>query len=179
MNDTSAMFLEQASAIFRKQKALAEKAMAQLSDDQLFEAIDSEANSIAVIVKHLHGNMRSRWTDFLTTDGEKPDRQRDGEFVMPPKPAKAQVMQWWEEGWALLFSALADLAPRDVSASVRIRGDEMSVMAAILRQVDHYAQHVGQIVLLAKHARGEEWASLSIPRGKSEEYLRPFRERPA
>jgi len=179
MNDVPTMFLEQATAIFRKQKALAEKAMAQLSDDQLFAVLDSEANSIAVIVKHLHGNMRSRWTDFLTTDGEKPDRQRDGEFIMPPSLTREQMMHWWEEGWAYLFSALAGLSPGDVSTTVRIRGEEMPVMAAILRQVDHYGQHVGQIVLVAKHARGAAWTSLSIPRGKSEEYLRPLKARPA
>lgn len=153
--------------------------MAQVSDEQLVAAIDSEANSIAVIVKHLHGNMRSRWTDFLTTDGEKPDRQRDAEFVLPPNPSREQVMKWWEEGWGFVFSALAGVSPSDVGASVRVRGEELSVMAAILRQIDHYGQHIGQIVLLAKHARGEEWKSLTIPRGKSEEFLRQFMARPA
>jgi hypothetical protein len=153
--------------------------MAQVSDPQLFEAIDPEANSIAVIVKHLHGNMRSRWTNFLTTDGEKPDRQRDGEFEMSPQASRDDVMRWWDEGWAAVFSALAGLTAGDVGATVRVRGEALSVMAAILRQIDHYAQHVGQIVLLAKHARGEAWQSLSIPRGKSEEYLRQLTERQA
>jgi hypothetical protein len=179
MSDIATTFLEQATALFRKQKALAERAMAQVSDEQLVAAIDSEANSIAVIVKHLHGNMRSRWTDFLTTDGEKPDRQRDAEFILPPNPSREQVMKWWEEGWGFVFSALAGVSPSDVGASVRVRGEELSVMAAILRQIDHYGQHVGQIVLLAKHARGEEWKSLTIPRGKSEEFLRQFMARPA
>jgi hypothetical protein len=179
MNDIPTTFLELATAMFHKQKSLAERAMAQLPDRQLFESIDSEANSIAVIVKHLHGNMRSRWTDFLTTDGEKPDRQRDGEFIMPPQLSRATVMQWWEEGWGFVFAAMGGLSSQDVGATVRVRGEEMPVMAAILRQIDHYAQHVGQIVLLAKHARGEEWKSLSIPRGKSEEFMRQFMERRA
>lgn len=177
MKDLPTTFLELATATFQKQKSQGERAMAQLSDPQLLEAIDPEANSIAVIVKHLHGNMRSRWTDFLTTDGEKPDRQRDGEFIMTSEASRADVMRWWDEGWAMVFSALAGLTPGDVGATVRVRGEELSVMAAILRQIDHYAQHVGQIVLLAKHARGEGWQSLSIPRGKSEEFLRGLTER--
>lgn len=179
MKDLPTTFLELATATFQKQKSQGERAMAQLSDPQLLEAIDPEANSIAVIVKHLHGNMRSRWTDFLTTDGEKPDRQRDGEFIMTSGASREDVMRWWDEGWAIVFSALAGLTPGDVGATVRVRGEDLSVMAAILRQIDHYAQHVGQIVLLAKHARGEAWQSLSIPRGKSEEYLRGLTERRA
>lgn len=179
MSDIPTMFLELATITFQKQKSMGERAMAQLSDSQLLQAIDPEANSIAVIVKHLHGNMRSRWTDFLTSDGEKPDRQRDGEFITTPSTSRESVMQWWDEGWALVFSALNGLTPSDVGATVRVRGEELSVMAAILRQIDHYAQHIGQIVLLAKHARGADWQSLSIPRGKSEEYLRRLTERQA
>lgn len=179
MTDIPTTFLELATLTFQKQKSLGERAMAQLSDAQLFDAIDPEANSVAVIVRHLHGNMRSRWTDFLTTDGEKPDRQRDGEFIMTSHTSRADVMRWWDEGWSFVFSALASVTPGDVGATVRVRGEELSVMAAILRQIDHYAQHVGQIVLLAKHARGEAWQSLSIPRGKSEEYLRRLTERKA
>jgi hypothetical protein len=179
MKDLTTTFLELATATFQKQKSQGERAMAQLSDPQLLEAIDPEANSIAVIVKHLHGNMRSRWTDFLTTDGEKPDRQRDGEFITTSGASREDIMRWWDEGWAIVFSSLAGLTPGDVGATVRVRGEELSVMAAILRQIDHYAQHVGQIVLLAKHARGEAWQSLSIPRGKSEEFLRGLTERRA
>jgi hypothetical protein len=177
MTDPAAqLFLAQALAVFRKQRALGEAAMEQLSDDQLFETLDPEANSIAVLVRHLHGNMRSRWTDFLTSDGEKPDRQRDSEFVEPPKRTREQVMTWWTEGWDLVLSSLTQLTPQDVTAQVRIRGEAIPVLAAILRQIDHYGQHVGQIVMLAKHARGAEWRTLSIPRGKSDEYTRAVME---
>lgn len=174
--NNAAIFLQQATGIFRKQKGLAERALAQLSDEQLFAVLDPEANSVAVIVRHLHGNMRSRWTRFLTSDGEKPDRQRDTEFITPDDRSRMQVMTWWEEGWNLVFSALQGLTPGDVSSTVHIRGEPVSVLAAILRQIDHYGQHVGQIVLLAKHARGTEWQSLSIPRGRSEEFNRSFIE---
>lgn len=179
MNDIPTTFLELATVTFHKQKSQGERAMAQLSDSQLLETIDPEANSIAVIVKHLHGNMRSRWTDFLTSDGEKPDRQRDDEFITTSSTSRESVMRWWDEGWAFVFSALNGLTPSDLGTTVRVRGEELSVMSAILRQIDHYAQHVGQIVLLAKHARGADWQSLSIPRGKSEEYLRRLTEQQA
>lgn len=172
---SSSPFLSECSAIFRKQKQLAERAMAQLPDTDLLIAIDSEANSVAVIVRHLHGNMRSRWTDFLTTDGEKANRQRDGEFELTGEPSRALIMQWWEDGWGYLFSALDGLTDADLLRQVTIRDQPLSVMAAILRQLDHYGQHVGQIVLLAKHFRGAQWESLSIPRGKSEEYLNRLR----
>jgi hypothetical protein len=163
-------FLDETVALFRKQKTLAERAMRQLNEAQLFAVIDPEANSIAVIVKHMRGNMRSRWTDFLTSDGEKPDRHRDDEFIAPDEQSRALVMTWWEEGWAYVFDALTALRSDDVSARVRIRGEVMSVLTAILRQLDHYGQHVGQIVFLAKHLAGRSWTSLSIPRGKSEEF---------
>ena len=165
-------FLAECTTLFHKQKGLAERAMAQLSDTELFASLDPEANSVALIVRHLRGNMRSRWTQLLTSDGEKPDRRRDGEFVLPPNTTRAHVMQWWEEGWGYLFTALQALTPGQLTHSITIRGQPLTVMSAILRQLDHYAQHVGQIVLLAKHARGDAWQSLSIPRGKSEEYLR-------
>jgi hypothetical protein len=172
MPEMHADFLTDCTALFQKQKALAERAMAQVSDPDLLTPIDAEANSIAVIVKHLHGNMRSRWTDFLTSDGEKADRQRDTEFEMPDAVSRDEIMRLWEAGWTCLFTALSGLTPEDVTRPVVIRGQPLTVMAAILRQLDHYAQHVGQIVLLAKHARGAAWESLTIPRGKSEEYLR-------
>ena len=172
MDDFHHHTLQQAIAIFAKQKVLATKAIAQLDDEQLFATLDPEMNSVAVIVKHLHGNMKSRWTDFLTSDGEKPNRQRDDEFVSPEEHHRTQVMLWWEDGWGYLFSALDSLTPQDLEASVAIRGETTSVMAAILRQVDHYGQHVGQIVFLAKHLRGSTWRSLSIPRGESAAYLR-------
>ncbi len=172
MNAVQSGFLPECTALFQKQKGLAERAMSQVSDQDMFAALDAEANSIAVIVRHLHGNMRSRWTDFLTADGEKADRNRDTEFELPPSLTRAEVMGAWEQGWGYLFAALARLAPEDLDRTVTIRSQPLSVMSAILRQLDHYGQHVGQIVLLAKHSRGSAWQSLSIPRGKSEEYLR-------
>ena len=155
---------------FRKYRELGEGAMAQVSDEQLFRTIDPEANSIALIVKHLHGNMRSRWTDFLASDGEKPDRHRDTEFEMAPATTRAEVERWWADGWGFVFGAVERLRPTDLGRVVRIRGEPHSVLQALSRQVAHYAYHVGQIVLLAKHFRGAEWESLSIPRGRSEEY---------
>ena len=155
---------------FRKYQDLGARAMAQLDDEMLFRSIDAESNSIAVIVKHMHGNMRSRWTEFLTTDGEKPDRHRDGEFEMAAVASRADVERWWEEGWATVYRALDPLRPTDLTRTVMTRGEPNSVLQAILRQVGHYAYHVGQIVLLAKHFRGPAWESLSIPKGKSEEF---------
>ena len=170
--------LETSLDVLRKQKTLGERALTQLDEQQLFEIIDSEANSIAAIVKHLHGNMRSRWSDFLTTDGEKPDRDRDGEFVISQgECTRDVVMRWWNAGWAHVFNALESLEPRDLEASVMIRGQKMTVIAAILRQVDHYAQHIGQIVLLAKHFKGSNWQTLSIPKGKSAEFEAEFRKK--
>jgi hypothetical protein len=171
MNALQSTFLAECTALFQKQKALAERAMAQVPDQQLFTTLDPEANSIALIVRHLHGNMRSRWTDFLTTDGEKPDRHRDTEFEQPASQTRADVMRAWDDGWGYLFAALGSLTAEHLGQTVHIRQQPLSVMSAILRQLDHYGQHVGQIVLLAKHSRGTEWTSLSIPRGKSQEFL--------
>jgi hypothetical protein len=156
---------------FRKQKELAERAMTQVDDEQFFRAIDSESNSIAIIAKHVGGNLRSRWTDFLTTDGEKPDRNRDGEFIAPDSSGRAAVMQVWNGGWAVLFSTFASLRADDLTATVRIRGEEMTAVAATNRAMAHVAQHVGQIVLLAKHFRSSDWQTLSIPRGQSSQWL--------
>ena len=178
MSDTTD-FLAECTALFRKQKTLAERAMAQVSDSSLLAVLDKEANSIALIVRHLHGNMRSRWTDFLASDGEKPDRSRDSEFEMPAAATREDVMRWWEDGWGYLFAALSTLTFAELHKTVTIRGQPLSVMSAILRQLDHYGQHVGQIVLLAKHARGADWQSLSIPRGRSEEYLRQITGKPS
>jgi hypothetical protein len=171
MTPIADQFLAEIGKSFRKQKALAERAMTQLHDAQLFHTIDPESNSVAIIVRHLYGNMKSRWTDFLTTDGEKPDRHRDEEFLPQEAQDRRAVMQWWERGWGHLFATLDELTPADLDRTVHIRGDGLSVLSAILRQHDHYAMHVGQIVFLAKHLKGNDWSSLSIPRGKSEEYL--------
>jgi hypothetical protein len=156
-------YLADSLALFRNHKTLAEKAMAQVADEQLFVPLDGEANSIAITVKHMAGNMRSRWTDFLTTDGEKPDRNRDSEFEEPPATREA-LMQMWENGWAYLFRALESLSDIDLGRTVIIRGEKHSVMQAINRQIAHKAYHVGQIVLLAKHFAGGRWQSLTIPK---------------
>jgi hypothetical protein len=164
-------YLEDSLAVFRYYKRLAERAMEQVADDQLFATLDQEANSIAIVVKHMAGNMRSRWTDFLTTDGEKPDRDRDAEFADPPTTHKA-LLEAWEDGWARLFSALEPLTDADLGRTVTIRGEAHSVMQTINRQLAHYPHHVGQIVLLAKHFACERWQSLSVPRNKSAEFNR-------
>ncbi len=152
--------------VLRQYKGMAERAVAQAGPDGAFRVTDSEANSIAVLLKHMAGNMRSRWTDFLTTDGEKPDRNRDAEFELEPGTTLDQVMAWWEDGWRCTFAALEALGPGDLLREVRIRGEPHSVVQAIERQLAHYAYHVGQIVLLAKQARGPEWQTLSVPRRK-------------
>ena len=156
-------YLKDALAVFRQYKKLAEGAMAQVSDEDLTTVLDGEMNSIALVVKHMAGNMRSRWTDFLTTDGEKPDRNRDSEFVEPPA-TRAELMAAWEDGWSRVWAALEPLSDDDLGRTITIRGEPHSVMQAIQRQIAHYAYHVGQIVLLAKHFRGETWRSLSMPK---------------
>lgn len=170
--DLSTHYLDEVRRQFRGHKRLAEGAIAQLKDDELFVTLDAESNSIAIIVKHMAGNMRSRFTDFLTTDGEKPDRHRDQEFKLSSGTTRAEIMRWWEEGWARVFSAIEGLKPEDLMRTVTIRGEPHTVLQAINRQVAHYAYHVGQIVFLAKHLRSKEWKSLSIPRGQSEEVNR-------
>jgi uncharacterized protein DUF1572 len=164
-------YLEESLTIFRQYKKMAEGAMAQLSDEQLFATLDEEMNSVALIVKHMTGNMRSRWTDFLTTDGEKPDRNRDTEFVEPP-PTREALLASWEGGWQLVFLALEPLSDADLGRTVTIRGEAHSVMQAINRQVAHYASHIGQIVFLAKHLAGAKWTSLTVPRNRSAEFNR-------
>jgi len=161
--------LEDSLTLLRHYKSLAERAMAQVTDEQLVTVLDSEMNSIAVIVKHMAGNMRSRFTDFLTTDGEKPDRNRDAEFLDPPSTREA-LMALWEEGWTSVFQALEPLSDDDLKRSVTIRGEAHSVMQAINRQTAHYAYHCGQIVFLAKHFKQSDWKSLTVPRGKSAEF---------
>jgi hypothetical protein len=159
-------YVEDSLILFRYYKKLAAAAMAQVIDEQLFAVLDDEMNSIAQIVKHMAGNMKSRWTDFLTSDGEKPDRNRDSEFVEPPS-TRDELMNLWEQGWSCLFQALEPLTDADLTRTVTIRGEPHSVMQAINRQVAHYSYHCGQIVFLAKHFRGSEWKSLSVPRGTS------------
>src|SRR5205807_1749573 len=164
-------YVEDSLTLFRYYKKLAEHAMEQVTDEQLFAVLDGEANSIAVVVKHMAGNMRSRWTDFLTSDGEKPDRNRDSEFVDPPKTREA-LMAAWHEGWNRVFGALEPLTDADMGRTVTIRGEAHSVMQAINRQIAHYAHHIGQIVFLAKHFAGTKWESLSVPKNRSAEFNR-------
>ena len=168
--DIAGHFLEDATLQLRKYKGLGDAALAQVADPDLFRSVDGESNSIAIVMKHVSGNMRSRWTDFLTTDGEKPDRDRDTEFETVASDTRASVTARWEEGWRLLFSAIDGLSPADLSRSVAIRGEPHSVLQAIQRQLTHYAYHVGQIVFLARHFAGPRWRSLSIPKGRSKDF---------
>src|SRR5690349_4513100 len=168
----STSYVKDSISLFQYYKKLGERAMAQCSDDSLFAVIDAESNSIAIIVKHMAGNMRSRWMDFLTTDGEKADRNRDTEFEEPPK-TRAALMELWERGWKYVFDALEPLTDADLTRTVTIRTEPHSVMQAINRQVAHYAHHVGQIVFLAKHLTAKatgKWDSLSVPRGQSKQF---------
>ena len=162
-------YLRDSIDLFRYYKKLGDRAMAQCSDEGLFSILDAESNSIAIIVKHMSGNMRSRWRDFLTTDGEKPDRNRDTEFEDPPR-TRAQLMEMWERGWKHLFDALEPLTDADITRTVSIRTEPHSVMQAINRQIAHYSYHLGQIVYLARHFAGNEWQTLTIPKRKSGEF---------
>lgn len=164
-------FLDESKATFRSYKQTAERAVEQVSDEEFFRLIDPEANSIALIVKHLGGNLRSRWTDFLTADGEKPDRNRDAEFA-EVNDTRARLMHTWETGWQSLSAALESLTIDDLDKKITIRGEEFTVVRALLRSLSHTAYHVGQITLLAKHFRGAEWHTLSIPKNKSAEFNR-------
>jgi hypothetical protein len=171
MNEALAQhYLKDSISSFRAYKKLAEKALDQLGDDEFFITLDEEGNSIAVIMKHMAGNMFSRWTDFLTSDGEKPDRNRDMEFVIEPGAGKKEVLDYWQLGWQCVFDALEPLRAEDLGRTVLIRGEEHTVIQAINRQLMHYANHIGQIVFLAKHFRSTEWKSLSIPRNRSREF---------
>lgn len=171
MNESLANhYLEDSIASLRSYKKMAEKAIDQVKEEELFLALDPEANSIAVIMKHMAGNMFSRWTDFLTTDGEKPNRNRDQEFVIEPDTSKEEILAYWEAGWKQVFAALEPLTAADLGRNVLIRGKEHTVIQAINRQLMHYANHIGQIVLLAKHFRSTEWQTLSVPRNRSAEF---------
>jgi len=164
-------YLEDSLALFAYYRKLAERAIDQVSDEHLFTCIDGESNSIAVIMKHMAGNMRSRWTDFLSTDGEKPSRNRDSEFEDPPS-TRAELLALWESGWTCLFTALQPLTDADLARTITIRGEAHSVMQAINRQLAHYPHHIGQIDLLAKHFSHDRWQSLSVPRKGSSEFNR-------
>ncbi|MEE8142246.1 MAG: DUF1572 family protein [Planctomycetota bacterium] len=153
----------------RKYKMLADKALVQVSEEQLFQRLDEESNNLAIIIKHMAGNMHSRWTHFLTSDGEKPDRNRDGEFELEESDTRATLLERWEAGWGCLFAALSALKPADLQRNVFIRGEPHTVVEAIQRQLTHYAYHVGQVVFLARHFAGARWQWLSIPKGRSKD----------
>jgi hypothetical protein len=161
----------QADAIqsFRNYKKMAERAIEQIGDEDFFALIDPEANSVALIVKHIAGNLHSRWRDFLTSDGEKPDRHRDTEFELIGD-SRDRLMKFWETGWQTLFDAIEPLTVEDFSRTVPIRGEPHTVVEAINRQLTHYSYHVGQIVLLAKHFKSADWKTLSVPKNRSAEF---------
>lgn len=163
------LFLDETIRTFESMKKLADGAIAQLEDGQLYECLDPESNSMEILIKHMHGNMLSRWTDFLTSDGEKETRNRDGEFEGDRLPREG-LLRLWEEGWGALFSALRSLTPDDLLKTVYIRGEPHSVVKAIQRQVSHYGYHVGQMVFLGKHLKSGSWKTLSIARGQSKAF---------
>jgi len=165
-----AAYLEDIARTYRTYHALGEKAIAQVTDDAALNAqIDPDSNSIAVIVKHVHGNLRSRFTDFLTTDGEKPDRNRDGEFETPAPPARAQILGWWTDAFGIVLGAIAAMTPDDLERTVRIRHEAFLALEAINRSIAHTAYHTGQIVYVARHLASGRWTSLTIPKGQSKD----------
>ena len=164
------LYLRDVVEQFRQLKSLADRAMAQVRDEDIFATLDAEANSLAVLIQHMAGNMRSRWTDFLTSDGEKPDRNRDSEFVVAAGTSRADLEARWEEGWRCLFQTLTALSEEDLALTVLIRAEPHSVIKAINRQLTHYGYHVGQIVFLAKHFASDHWRTLSVPRGRSRQF---------
>lgn len=170
-NDLGRMFLENTITVFEKHKEWADQAMRQLSERQLREPLDDNSNSVAVIAKHVAGNLLSRWTDVLTSDGEKPWRNRDNEFV-DDFQSRQEVMDYWEKGWRCLFESLRSLSPDDLMKTITIRGEPHSVMLAIQRSLAHCSYHVGQILMLARHKSGEDWKTITIPRGQSANYNR-------
>ena len=163
-------YLDEIARQLRGYKRIGEAALAQLREEDFFVVLDTESNSIAMLVKHLAGNMRSRFTDFLTSDGEKPDRFRDQEFLIGPDTTREEVMRWWDEGWNHVSSTVEELRPENIMHTIYIRQEPHTVLQALNRALAHYASHLGQIVFLAKHLRSAEWKTISVPRGKSEEY---------
>jgi hypothetical protein len=169
MSDFSSVYLDEVFRSLRGHKRLADDAIAQLNDEHFFATPGPEDNSVAIIVKHMAGNMRSRFTDFLTSDGEKPDRHRDHEFIIATETPREEVMREWEQGWHTLFDTINSLQPADFERTVTIRGQPHSVLQALQRAMSHLAYHTGQIVFLAKHWKGAGWESLSVPKGQSEQ----------
>ncbi len=170
--DIRSVYVRDIVRTFKNYKALGDRAMAQVGDADLHTLIDPDANSIAIIVRHIAGNLRSRFTDFLTSDGEKPDRNRDDEFEMPQRASRDEILRWWESGWAIALAAIEGLTPEDLDRTVHIRGEAFQVVEALNRSAAHTACHVGEIVLLGKHFAGPKWQSLSIPKGKSADHAK-------
>ncbi|MGE5180319.1 MAG: DinB family protein [Bacteroidota bacterium] len=171
MEDFRQIYLRDVLRTYRNYKALGEKALAQIPDARLHTELDANSNSAAVIVKHVAGNLRSRFRDFLTSDGEKPDRDRDSEFEMVEQASRAQILEWWERGWTTALTSIEALRPEDLERTIRIRNEPFAVVEALNRSVTHTAYHVGQIVYLARHLAGPSWTTLSIPKGKSREHV--------
>jgi hypothetical protein len=177
VDDVRAAYLRDLDFTFRYHKAIADRAIAQIADEQLHTLVDGEANSIAIIIKHVAGNLRSRYTDFLTTDGEKPDRNRDGEFETPERASRAELMAVWDRGFGQVLDTIGALQPDDLARTVYVRKEPFLVVEALNRSVTHTAYHVGQIVLLAKHFAGTTWTTLTIAKGKSAEAGVPYKQR--
>jgi len=175
--NASESYLKDIRSLFRVYKDMAEKTLTQISDDQFFQAVDAESNSVAAIVKHMAGNLRSRWLEFLTTDGEKEDRHRDNEFVVFESDSRESLMTAWDNGWTIVLDSIDSLKPEDLTKTIKIRSEPHSVIEAINRSITHSAYHVGQIVLLAKQYKGDKWNTLSIPRNKSEEFTNSMKRR--
>ena len=170
--DIRGAYLRDIARSFRSYKALGDAALAKTPDAHLHTELDPNSNSIAIIVKHVGGNLRSRYRDFLTTDGEKPDRHRDTEFEMPEEASREEIQRWWEEGWSTALGSIEALTVDDLGRTVTIRGEAFLVMEALNRSVTHTAYHVGQMVYVARHFAGPEWKSLSIPKGQSDRFAR-------
>jgi hypothetical protein len=176
MSDFPTGYLADMGTQFAKLRNTAERAMAQVGDEDFAKILDREDNSIAIITKHISGNLRSRCTDFLTSDGEKPDRDRDGEFVLHSEDTRTQLLNEWAKAWDLLAATVAALAPEDLERTIYIRAEPHTVGQALNRHLAHLAYHVGQIVLLAKHWVGADWQTLTIPRGESKRFTQAKQE---
>ena len=177
MDDVRATYIRDLAFTLRYHKSVADRALAQVADEDLHTLVDGEANSIAIIIKHVAGNLRSRYTDFLTSDGEKPDRNRDGEFEMPERASRTELLAAWDHAFGLVLDTIAALQPDDLARTVQVRKEPFTVVEALNRSVTHTAYHIGQIVLLAKHFCGAGWKTLTIPKGKSAEHEIPYKAR--
>lgn len=176
-SDFRSDYLEEVTRVLRHHKQLADDAMAQLDDEQFFALPDPESNSVAIIVKHVAGNLRSRFTDFLSSDGEKPDRKRDQEFIIAEHAARRAILEDWEKQWQVLLDTVESLQPDDLARTVTIRAQPHSVLQALNRNATHMAYHTGQIVFLAKHWKSADWKTLSVAKGQSEQFTAEMRKK--